>query len=282
MSQSEHTPLYHAQNEQRYQRQALIREYEAAHSCRLVIMNAVILPWSMTVFEELLFGADPQKDLHLLLASPGGDGETAVRIARSAQTRSKRFVVIVPDSAKSAGTLLALGAHEIIMGPTSDLGPVDPQVQLKPNSPFVAAKDVISAVEDATQKVQAAPGTYALYSALLSDVSAVTLQQARSAVERTKDLIKAALSANPDRSEADVDRLAADVHQSLVERPHSHAAVVGAKEARAVGLPVQDIAASDPLWQHAWSLWTRYFHLGQMAYESGTASQLIPWNIPTS
>lgn len=281
MSAGEHTPLYHAQNEQRYQRQALIREYERVNDCRLVIMNAVILPWSVTLFEELLFDVDPQKDLHLLLNSPGGDGEAAVRIARSAQTRSKSFVVIVPDTAKSAGTLLALGAHEIIMGPTSDLGPVDPQIQLKPNSPYVAAKDVIAAVEDATQKVQAAPGTYALYSALLSDVSAVALQQARSAVERTRDLIKDALSANPDRSEADVEKLATDVHTSLVERPHSHAAVVGAKEARAAGLPVRDIEATDPLWQGAWSLWTRYFHQGQMAYESGAASQIIPWNVAT-
>lgn len=36
------------------------------------------------MFEELLHDADPFEDLHLLLHSPGGDGETAIRIARAA------------------------------------------------------------------------------------------------------------------------------------------------------------------------------------------------------
>ena len=36
--------------------------------------------------------------------------------------------VIVPDFAKSAGTLIALGADLIVMSDTSELGPIDPQV----------------------------------------------------------------------------------------------------------------------------------------------------------
>jgi len=71
----------------------------------------------------------PDQDLHLLVAFPGGDGEVAVRLVRAALARSKTLTVIVPDQAKSAATLLALGAHEILMGSTSDLGPVDPVLQ---------------------------------------------------------------------------------------------------------------------------------------------------------
>ena len=41
-----------------------------------------------------------------------------------------RVRVIVPDYAKSAGTLMALGADRIIMSETSELGPIDPQVIL--------------------------------------------------------------------------------------------------------------------------------------------------------
>src|SRR5262249_17470124 len=41
-----------------------------------------------------------------------------------------RLRVIVPDFAKSAGTLMALGADQIVMGDTSELGPIDPQVIL--------------------------------------------------------------------------------------------------------------------------------------------------------
>ncbi len=282
---SEHTPLYHSQNEQRYQRQQLIQEYQQKYSCRLVVFLGLIAPWSPTYFEELLFGANSDEDLHLLLASPGGDGEVAVRLARAIQSRCKEFVVVVPDSAKSAGTLLALGAHRIIMGPTSDLGPVDPQIQLRPSAPFVAAKDVIAAVEEAAARVQAAPaqsGTYALYSALLSDVTAVTLQQARSAVERTKDLVKEALGSNPDRSAKDIEKLAREIHSKLLDQPNSHAAIVGAKVALETGLPVQEISAANDQWQRIWNLWTRYSLLNQQIYESSMASQMIQWMQPSS
>jgi membrane-bound ClpP family serine protease len=47
---------------------------------------------------------DPQQNLHLLLDTPGGDGETAIRVVRSAQARCRELTVIVPNQAKSAGT----------------------------------------------------------------------------------------------------------------------------------------------------------------------------------
>jgi ClpP class serine protease len=154
------TPLYQAQHAARYERQAQIREYEQRYSCRLIVLVDAIFHPSVTFFEELVSDADSSQDLHLLLYSPGGDGETAVRLLRSAHTRCRRLTVIVPDQAKSAATLIALGAHEIIMGPSSDLGPIDPQMQLPAKPGFlVAAKDIIAAVDDAAAKIQTAgPG----------------------------------------------------------------------------------------------------------------------------
>lgn len=276
----ERTPVYEAQNALRYHRQQIIRDYQEQYKCRLVTIFGVISPWSPTLFEELLTGADRKKDLHVILASPGGDGEIAVRLARVAQSRCKEFSVIVPDSAKSAGTLLTLGAHHIIMGAASDLGPVDPQIQLKFGGPFVAAKDVISAVEEAAEKVQAAPagsGTYALYSALLSDVTAVTLQQARSAVKRTGDIIREALSSNPDRKPAEVESLAAEVLSTLVDQPSSHAAAIGAQLGLKIGLPVKEMRADEDQWERVWSLWSQYFLMTQQVYESESALQVVPW-----
>ena len=134
----------------------------------------------MNFFEELIYDADPAEDLHLILATPGGDGETAVRLARSAQARCREFTVIVPDQAKSAGTILALGAHHILMGPTSDLGPIDPQFPI--GSDLVSAKDIIASVQAAEVAIQANPETYTLHAALLADVTALMVQQARSAL----------------------------------------------------------------------------------------------------
>jgi hypothetical protein len=52
-------------------------------------------------------GQDTERDLHLMLCTPGGDGETALRLARIAQAASHRFVLLVPHAAKSAVTVLA-------------------------------------------------------------------------------------------------------------------------------------------------------------------------------
>jgi membrane-bound ClpP family serine protease len=90
-------------------------------------------------------------------------------------------------------TILALGAHHILMGPTSDLGPIDPQLQTGAGT-LVSAKDIIGTVDEATARVQDAPETYALHAALLADVTALMVQQARAALARTDDLLEQAPS----------------------------------------------------------------------------------------
>lgn len=159
------SPLFHAEHSDRYARQELIREYEKQFDCRLIVMVGPIFAPAVTLVEELIYDADPAQPLHLLLDSPGGDGETAVRLARQLHSRCSQLTVIVPNQAKSAGTILLLGAHEILMGPTSDLGPVDPQFVQPDGQGLVAAKDIIAAVENAEQAIADNPDTYALYAA---------------------------------------------------------------------------------------------------------------------
>src|SRR5439155_25941589 len=65
------------------------------------------------------------------LHTGGGDidaGEKLISIVRT-RVGIGKLRVIVPDFAKSAGTLMALGADKIIMSDTSELGPIDPQVK---------------------------------------------------------------------------------------------------------------------------------------------------------
>lgn len=271
------SPLFHAEHAQRYDRQSLIHSYEEEFDCRLVVMIDQIFGDSITMFEELIYSADPKEDLHLLLNTPGGDGETAVRIVRGAQSRCRELTVIVPDQAKSAGTLLAMGAHHILMGPTSDLGPVDPQFQVGGGS-LAAAKDIIAAVDDAAARVQQAPDTYPLFASLLSDVTALMVQQARSSLERTADLVREALFSNPDRNADTVDTISEKIREPLVERPLTHAAVFGAREAAAAGLPVIEADPESRQWRMIWRLWAKYFALGAytIVYESNHESRIIP------
>lgn len=278
------TPLYRAEHSDRYERQALIQKYEEAHKARLVVVADIIGSWSITYFEELVFDANSSQDLHLMLDTPGGDGEVAVRIARSAQARCRELTIIVPNQAKSAGTLLAMGAHNILMGPTSDLGPVDPQLYLgNPNQPLVAAKDLVNAVEDALERIQSNPSSLAFLASLLSDVTYLKYQEAKASIDRIHDLIEVALSSNPDRSGCEVNNLADKLKQLTVTDPKVHSEIFGNKEAGEAGLPV--LSPSKEQWEMIWRLWTKYFHLRQqrkgrtLIYENRIASQVVtvPW-----
>lgn len=269
------TPLFEARHAPRYERQRLIREYQVGHECRLAVLMGPLLPDSITLFEELLFDADPGADLHLMIDTPGGDGESAIRLVRQAQSRCRRLTLIVPNQAKSAGTLLALGAHEILMGPTSDLGPIDPQFLL-PDGSWASAKAIIQAVEHAEREVKEDPDTFPLHAALLVDLTALKVQQARDAIARTDSQIKQALTSCPNRDEQEADALAKRLKDVLVTEPASHGAVISAAEARNAGLPVPDIDLSGGQWRLIWRLWTKYFALEEdIIYEGAIASHVL-------
>ena len=279
--EQDRSPLYEAEHAPRYERQRLIRAYQQEYNCRLVVLIDALFPASITLFEETLFDADPSQDLHILLATPGGDGETAIRLVRQAQSRCKELTVVVPDQAKSAGTLLAVGAHHILMGPTSDLGPVDPQFLL-PDGSLAPGKAIIAAVDEAERRIQENPETYPLHASLLSDVSALMVQQARSALARASDQLREALECQPDRPPEDVQRLVSGLEDPLIGNPQSHQAIISAGVARDTGLPVEEADPSGAQWRVIWQLWTKYAMLGALGmpssvriYEGQTASRIL-------
>jgi len=92
---------------------------------------AVIEDQDGDMIEEILQNSDMAgKRLVLILNSPGGLALPAERIVNICRSHSHggRFTVIVPKMAKSAATMVCLGASEICMSPTSELGPIDPQM----------------------------------------------------------------------------------------------------------------------------------------------------------
>ncbi len=185
--------------------------------------------------------------------------------------------MIVPNQAKSAGTILAMGAHRIVMGPTSDLGPVDPQFQHPTNPGLYSAKDLIAAVEAADKAIAANPDSYPLHASLLADVTAIMVQQARSALERTDDLVREALGSHPGRGSEEVKQIAVALKKKLIDLPQNHGAVFNAADAREAGLPVDEVDPDSEQWRIVWQLWTKYFQLLPASiYEGQLASQIIP------
>ena len=72
-----------------------------------------------------------RKNVLLLLVTTGGDADPAYRIARCLQTKYERFYLYVSGYCKSAGTLVASGAHELVMSDHGELGPLDVQMSKK-------------------------------------------------------------------------------------------------------------------------------------------------------
>ncbi len=275
------SPIYHAYRAAQYARQELISRYEREYSCRLVVMIDRIIGPGVTMFEELIYDADAGQDLHLLLQSRGGDGEAAIRMVRAAQSRCRELTVIVPDQAKSAATLLCLGAHHIMMGASSDLGPVDPQLRIgadAENQQWVAAKDIIAAVdylkglsEDWDEPSSPFPGW------LLGDITAIVFQEARSALARSSDQLGEALKGNPDRTPREVTRLKRNLKGPMIEKAATHGALFGADDAIKAGLSVIKADPAGKQWQMIWRLWAKYFSLGPRAggvYENAKISQV--------
>lgn len=85
------------------------------------------------------------KDILLFINSPGGRIEPAYLISKTLKRLCKgKFIVTVPRRAKSAATLISLGADEIHMGQMSELGPIDPQMSGLPAMALGNALDVIA------------------------------------------------------------------------------------------------------------------------------------------
>lgn len=272
-------PLAEAIHSDRDIRQRMLRGYQDAFGCRIVVVAGPLSPASVTLFEDALIGADPSQALHVMLDTPGGHGESAIRMARQAQARCSSLTVIVPNQAKSAGTLFALGADRILMGPSSDLGPVDPQIRMGDGS-YRAARAIIETLRYAEHAVQAHPETFPLHVSMLEDFSGVEVQFARDALEHAGAQVRTALRASSTmsaRGEDELEEIAGQIEKHLVSEPRSHEAIVTAEGAQQLGLPVEIKNPDDVQWELIWQLWTRYFRVRHhQVYEGAGVSHVFP------
>lgn len=70
----------------------------------------------------------PGDEVDLLIQSPGGSAEATEIIVEHLRARFKHVRVLIPGTAKSAATMLALSGNELVMDGLSECGPIDPQV----------------------------------------------------------------------------------------------------------------------------------------------------------
>ena len=85
--------------------------------------------------------------LAVLIDSFGGDAQSAYQIASILRRQCGSFVAVVPRFAKSAATLLSLGADKIILAEDAELGPLDAQVEDAEREEPMSALDEVQALE---------------------------------------------------------------------------------------------------------------------------------------
>ncbi|MBA3816914.1 MAG: Clp protease ClpP, partial [Parachlamydiaceae bacterium] len=76
--------------------------------------------------------------LDFILETPGGSGEVAEDIVRLVRKKYNDVTFIIPGTAKSAGTIMAMSGDDIMMEQMSSLGPIDAQLSTTQGKRFSA------------------------------------------------------------------------------------------------------------------------------------------------
>ena len=128
--------------------------------------------------------------LDLILHSPGGSPLAAEAIVSYLRSRFKHIRVIVPQLAKSAATMIACAANEIMMGEHSFLGPTDPQLPL--STPLGARWVPALAIRqqfDRAQKECQDPSKLAAWIPMLQQYGPDLLAQCDSVCDLSQELV---------------------------------------------------------------------------------------------
>lgn len=147
------------------------------------------------LLEDVLHGSDLSKGFALIINSPGGDGLAAERIINICRSHSGtgEYIAVVPAKAKSAATMIAFGASKIMMGATSELGPIDPQIAYPEEGRVFSAYNIVRSYEEIFAKAVNEKGNLDPYLQQLAKYDAREIEDIRSAISLSKDIAIKAL-----------------------------------------------------------------------------------------
>lgn len=131
--------------------------------------------------------------LDLMVESGGGNIDSTAKIIKILRNHCKKLGVLIPFYAKSAASLLALHADEIIMCKSGELGPVDPIVEDPTTKVWIPAHSIKEAVnfiqetQDPLVKLSMADKLPPLLLGAYRDAQTATKQYLQEAFEKIKD-----------------------------------------------------------------------------------------------
>jgi len=224
---------------------------------------------------SILQGLGDAQVIDLLLHSPGGDGNTAEKIVdmcRAFLPAGGKLRVIVPNKAKSAATLIALGSDEIVMGYSSELGPIDAQVPVNASGvvQFISAQSFIDARDELLTQTHGAVQNgkpYQGFLQLLTTVDIAYVRECERMMNFARDVaskwLKNYMLANANMPAGERDDLAVRIAKKLssAEAYLSHGRMISARDMAAdqdlKHLQVAQLPKDNPLWLLVWEFYVR-------------------------
>ena len=198
---------------------------------------------AIDLFVDHLDAIGPSSKVSLILHTNGGDTSAAWRLINLLHTFCDELEIIVPLKAMSAGTLLSLGANNIVMTKQAALGPIDPSINdplnpIVPGTPNARVSVSVEAVRgylDAAAAMGIKDGGHAvqLLTHLSSQVHPLVLGQIFRSREQIRFLAKKLL-----KRQVDDDR-AKEIIDFLCAESGSHDYTINRREARELGLTVE-------------------------------------------
>lgn len=257
------TPTFAAHNADRYQRRQLVTNVQDMTGrtliCYIDTSEEGISRDDILGFADLLHNVASNQPLDLLLHTGGGDIDATEKIVKMVRVvaGNAEFRVIVPDMAKSAGTLMILGADLVLMSDTSELGPIDPQIPHVGASGELRRLSVLTYIKayEELKKALDANGNDVTACIMMSKLDPVTLRHYRFVRDRARNLAENLLKQGMFRIvPGNYTQIPADLMDT--DKWPTHGQVIDAQDALRIGLSIQVLDRRSPLWDAIWTLYT--------------------------
>jgi len=168
----------------------------------------MILDDDADMITELLSVESEPKGISLIISSPGGLAIGAERIVHACREASNGdFEAIVPGQAKSAATIVCLGASKIHMTATAELGPIDPQINIgrgkEDGGSWVPAHVVIKSYTELMHAAETSQGRIEPFMLQLERYDAREIADIKREIELSKKIAQGLLSTGMMKGKSD-------------------------------------------------------------------------------
>lgn len=200
------------------------------------------------------------RKIDLVLHSYGGAVDTPFKVVMLIREFCEEFAVIVPFVAKSAASMLVLGADEVVMGPISELGPIDPLVKHPVyKDVWVPVQAVWHCLDYLQRSIINSPDPEVssfIVTPMLNKLDPWLIGDYEKTMKASRQYAEALLSRYMLKDHPDQVSI---VTQALTEGYFSHGYPIGRREAKELGLKVTE--AHGELWDVIWKLYLGYEEL---------------------